>query len=77
MKKHKRNHEREEVCIPRYRVLLIFINFNFDFLVWYNGSSEGSPTFGHANANLNIVIIHFFKNYLFIINFAQITSIIN
>ena len=34
-RKHKRNHEREEVCISRYRVLLIFINFNFHFLNLY------------------------------------------
>ena len=32
---HKINHEREGVCIPRYRILLIFINFNFDFLALY------------------------------------------
>ena len=26
---NKRNHEREGVCTPGYRILLIFINFNF------------------------------------------------
>ena len=34
MKKPKRNHERE-ARIPRYRTLLIFINFNFLFLTSY------------------------------------------
>ena len=34
-RKHKRNHEREGVCTPRYRILLIFINFNFDFRALY------------------------------------------
>ena len=35
--KHKGNHEREGVCtvIPRYRILLIFMSFNFDFLILY------------------------------------------
>ena len=27
--------KREVVCTPRYKVLLIFINFNFDFVAIY------------------------------------------
>ena len=34
-RKHKRNHEREGVCTPRYRIVLIFMNFNFDIPVSY------------------------------------------
>ena len=34
-RKHKRDHGRKGVCIPRYRILLIFTNFNFDFLALY------------------------------------------
>jgi hypothetical protein len=29
MKKHKRNHEREGVCISATEIMLIHINFNF------------------------------------------------
>ena len=31
MAKTQKNHEHEGVCIPRHKILLIFMNFNFDF----------------------------------------------
>jgi hypothetical protein len=35
-RKHKRNHEREGVCIPDTESLLIYINFKFNFLTQYH-----------------------------------------
>ena len=35
-RKHKRNHEREGVCISDTEIMLIYINFNFNFLTKYH-----------------------------------------
>ena len=36
MKKiQKKSHEREDICVPRHRILLIFITFNFNFVALY------------------------------------------
>ena len=35
-RKHKRNHEREGVCISDTGIMLIYINFKFNFLSKYH-----------------------------------------